>query len=303
MKKIMAIVNPDSGDGNNMKYVDRLRKKLASHFDKVDMKITSDNDDVIKYTKLACDENYHSICSFGGDGTIDVILNNLKDRENPPKLAIIPGGTGNILARRLGISANRTIAISTMNFKDTVAMDIGDLGDMCFSFFLSIGIIPETVHGVDADDKKEKGLLAYFINPNKLFRGENIYNLSIETENDSYVGEVDHMIVSMSNKYGQIKFSDVDASLGDGYAHVYILKHTKALEKMSTVFNILTSSLEDNENVVYFKAHDIKIKNLEDRDVETDLDGDKGPDLPIEIKILKKKVEFYYNPKGMLIKE
>lgn len=72
---------------------------------------------------------------------------------------------------------------------------------------------------------------------------------------------------------------------------------------MSTVFNILTSSLEDNENVVYFKAHDIKIKNLEDRDVETDLDGDKGPDLPIEIKILKKKVEFYYNPKGMLIKE
>ncbi|MDY6066024.1 MAG: diacylglycerol kinase family lipid kinase [Finegoldia sp.] len=303
MEKIIAIVNPDSGDGNNMKYVDRLEKKLSQYFDQVDMKITNDNDDVVAYTNLACEENYDSICSFGGDGTVNLIINILKDKENPPKLAIIPGGTGNILARRLGISRNRAIAISTMDFKNTISMDIGDLGDRCFSFFLSIGAIPESIHDADSEDKKDKGMLAYLVKPKKLFGDKSIYKLRVETESETYEGEVDHMVISMSNKFGQIKFSDVDANPSDGYAHIYILENSGALKKVSTVFNILTSSVEDNENVVYMKAKSVRIENLGEEKVETDLDGDEGPELPIEIKILNKKVDMYYNPKGIIVKE
>lgn len=55
--------------------------------------------------EIAADcEDYDIIASIGGDGTASDILSGIMDRRGPrPALAVIPGGSTNIMARNLGI--------------------------------------------------------------------------------------------------------------------------------------------------------------------------------------------------------
>ena len=50
-----------------------------------------------------------------------------------------------------------------------------------------------------------------------------------------------------------------------------------------------------NENIEYMKARHIKISS--DTELETDVDGDKSDNLPVEIKVLGQHIEIYSQPK------
>lgn len=294
MKNILAIVNPNSGDSSNNKYLDQLRKKLEDHFDKVEIELTRNDDHVQDLANKACQENYTAICSFGGDGTVNTIINEMRKYDNPPKLAIVPGGTGNILAQSLSISANKRTAINNMQFDKTQPIDVGVVGDRCFSFFFSIGTIPEAVHDASSEMKKQFGIFAYFFSSSRALRQARTHNLRVTTDSGSFEGRVDHLVVSMTNKYGRLKFSDVESNFDDGYGHVYILKDKAVGQKVSTVFNILGGNVEENETIAHLKARKITIENLDDNvSVDTDLDGDKGPSLPVDIEIIKGKIQIY----------
>ena len=48
----------------------------------------------------------------------------------------------------------------------------------------------------------------------------------------------------------------------------------------------ICEKLAESENVKYFKSTKIKIDILSEHKRESDIDGEKGPDLPLEITIL-----------------
>lgn len=292
--KILAIINPESGDSSTTDHLDRLRSKLNENFDTVHIELTKSEADVIDLADNACQEGYTAVCAFGGDGTVNSVINRLRLVQNPPKLCILPGGTGNILAQTLGIPANKKQAIEKLTFDKTQALDVGIVGDQCFSFFFSIGTIPEAVHDASSEMKKQFGIFAYFLSSTKALSEAQPYKLRVKTDSGKFEGSVDHLVVSMTNKYGRLKFSDVASDFDDGYCHLYVLKDKNIGQKASTVFNILGGNIEENDTIVHLKAKKILIENLDqDRDVETDLDGDKGPLLPVEIEILKGKIEVY----------
>ncbi|HET0119371.1 TPA: acylglycerol kinase family protein [Streptococcus pneumoniae] len=50
-----------------------------------------------------------------------------------------------------------------------------------------------------------------------------------------------------------------------------------------------------NDNIEYIKARNIKISS--DSELESDVDGDKSDNLPVEIKVLAQRVEVFSKPK------
>ena len=81
----------------------------------------------------------------------------------------------------------------------------------------------------------------------------------------------------------------------DGYANILILKDASILTKLSVIPDLLKGDVVVNENIEYIKARHIKISS--DSELETDVDGDKSDDLPVEIKVLGQHIQVYSQPK------
>ncbi len=213
--------------------------------------------------------------------------------EYRPKLAIIPGGTVNCLARLINTPMNKNLAIKSLDLDKTMKVDIGRANDRCFGYMLSIGAVPEAIHNVSSEDKAKFGPMAYFVNSSIKLSQAEVYNLRVKADEGEFEGTVDHLIVSLVNRFGNYEFSDVEGERNDGIGHVFILKENNILDKLSLLGNAIMGNIQDNENIIHFPTKNVEIEALNGEEVETDLDGEKGELLPVKIQILKQHIEVY----------
>lgn len=119
------------------------------------------------------------------------------------------------------------------------------------------------------------------------------YELDIQTNSGSYQGKVDHLVISITNKLGSLVFTKENKSLSNGKANVFILKDSHFMPRLATFSSALSGKVEESEKVEHFLASNIAITSLDHQETYVDLDGEKGPALPVKIEILKKHIEVY----------
>ena len=152
--------------------------------------------------------------------------------------------------------------------------------------------MPEAIHNVGIEDKTKFGMLAYAINTMKSVVTDQAFNIKVETDNGNYIGPASHVLVLLTNYFADKKIFDEDK---DGYANILILKDASILTKLSVIPDLLKGDVVVNDNIEYLKARHIKISS--DSELETDVDGDKSDNLPVEIKVLGQHIEVYSQPK------
>ena len=292
MQKIMLIINPTSGGEKALDYKEKLESKAKKYFEQVDTRITQKAQDATNFATEASRENYDAVLVFGGDGTVNEVISGIAEKDYIPKLAIIPGGTGNLITKLLEINQDIDGAIDELDFNSTNKIDIGKSNGNYFGYIFSIGSLPEAIHNVVIEDKTKFGMLAYAINTMKSVVTDQAFNITVETENGNYIGPASHVLVLLTNYFADKKIFDENK---DGYANILILKDASILTKLSVIPDLLKGDVVVNDNIEYIKARHIKISS--DSELETDVDGDKSDDLPVEIKVLGQHIEFYSQPK------
>lgn len=288
MKKIMLIINPTSGGEKALDYKEKLENKAREYFDDVETKITQKAKDATNFAEEAARERYESILVFGGDGTVNEVISGIAERDYIPKLGIIPGGTGNLITKLLEINQDIDGAIEELDFNLTDKIDIGKANDHYFGYIFSIGSLPEAIHNVEIEDKTKFGILAYAVNTMKSVMTDQVFNIKVETENGNYLGEASHVLVLLTNYFADKKIFEENK---DGYANILILKDASIFSKLSLIPDLLKGDLVENENIEYMKARTIKISS--DIELESDVDGDKSDNLPVDIKVLGQHIEVY----------
>ena len=288
----MLIINPTSGGEKALDYKEKLENKAKKYFEQVDTRITQKAQDATNFATEASREHYEAVLVFGGDGTVNEVISGIAEKDYIPKLAIIPGGTGNLITKLLEINQDIDGAIDELDFNSTNKIDIGKSNGNYFGYIFSIGSLPEAIHNVGIEDKTKFGMLAYAINTMKSVVTDQAFNITVETENGNYIGPASHVLVLLTNYFADKKIFDEDK---DGYANILILKDASILTKLSVIPDLLKGDVVVNENIEYMKARHIKISS--DSELETDVDGDKSDDLPVEIKVLGQHIEVYFQPK------
>lgn len=292
MKKIMLIINPTSGGEKALDYKEKLENKAREYFDDVETKITQKAKDATNFAEEAARERYESILVFGGDGTVNEVISGIAERDYIPKLGIIPGGTGNLITKLLEINQDIDGAIEELDFNLTDKIDIGKANGHYFGYIFSIGSLPEAIHNVEIEDKTKFGILSYAVNTMKSVMTDQVFNIKVETENGNYLGEASHVLVLLTNYFADKKIFEENK---DGYANILILKDASIFSKLSLIPDLLKGDLVENENIEYIKARTIKISS--DIELESDVDGDKSDNLPVDIKVLGQHIEVYSGPK------
>jgi YegS/Rv2252/BmrU family lipid kinase len=137
---IAIIINPISGGVRPE--VARGRAELASaivdrHGDPAEVFVTERAGHARELTKAALARGARLVMAWGGDGTINEVASTLAFGEVP--LGIVPAGSGNGLARQLGISPKPSEAIRHAISAEPRAIDVGEAGDRMFVNLAGIG--------------------------------------------------------------------------------------------------------------------------------------------------------------------
>jgi YegS/Rv2252/BmrU family lipid kinase len=108
---------------------------------------------------------YDAVFALGGDGTVMEVVGALSGTSIP--VGVLPGGTGNLIARVLGIPLDVRKAVPLLVAGERAAIDLGRIGDRRFAFAAGVGIDADMVERTPARLKRRLGVLAYVLTASK----------------------------------------------------------------------------------------------------------------------------------------
>jgi diacylglycerol kinase family enzyme len=99
----VLIYNPVAGRirGRHGEEMDRARAALIDLGVEVELQETTAPGAATQMARAAVDQGRQLVIACGGDGTINEVVNGLVGSQVP--LAVLPGGTANVLAKELGL--------------------------------------------------------------------------------------------------------------------------------------------------------------------------------------------------------
>ena len=161
--KALVVINPVAGPGRARTLgacTDLARSVLAAHNYESDIQVTSGPDDAFRFATQAVASNLDLVVAWGGDGTVNGAASAVAETNVP--LAIVPGGSGNGLARDLSIPLNAAEALRIAAAGTVRSIDAGDLHGSLFFNVAGVGFDACIAHRL-ATPGARRGLLGYVI--------------------------------------------------------------------------------------------------------------------------------------------
>ena len=159
IERVLLIVNPASRRGA------RSRDKALKAFRDAGVTCDSMPTEAPGHAAILAKTHahkYQAVFTLGGDGTVMEVLSALA-HQGPP-LGVLGGGTGNVVARTLGIPLNPSRAVPMLLNGDEATMDLGRLGDgRRFAIGVGVGLDATMISEAPARLKRRFGFMAYII--------------------------------------------------------------------------------------------------------------------------------------------
>ena len=95
----------------------------------------------------------------GGDGTVMSVVTALAGTD--VALAVLPAGTGNLLAANLGLGTDAATGVEVAIEGGRKRIDVGAVDDLCFAVMAGMGFDAQMLEGTSDIAKKHIGWLAY----------------------------------------------------------------------------------------------------------------------------------------------
>ena len=158
MKRILFIINPNSVN----KLKDRVENAIGSGINNsefiVRIEYTKSASHAADLSREAVNEGVDIIAAVGGDGTVNEVASQMINSSSI--LGIIPMGSGNGLARHLGISRNIEKAVALINAQNTNTIDTGLVNGKTFVSIAGVGF--DALIAEKFAQGTQRGFMGYF---------------------------------------------------------------------------------------------------------------------------------------------
>ena len=290
---IKYIVNPKSGATSSKLLVSGFREYLVDKGYDVRQVTTKS---LTHARELASEEAVKYDCALvviaGGDGTVREAAHGLEGSDKP--LLMLPCGTENLLASELGFDEKVETVIRAFESWNIRKLDLGKAAGRCFTSIAGIGFDGDVVHRVSAMRSGHIHHLDYFWPIWRTFWDYKFPFMKIEVDGQvmfegrgmAFVGNISRYAIGLEILSR--------ANYSDGLLDVcaYRCSHQYELIKHSVMTAVKKHTHTDS--VFYKQGKHIKITS--DVDVATEIDGDPGPNLPIDISVIEEAVKVIVPP-------
>lgn len=164
--------------------------------------------------------NYEYVIAVGGDGTVNEIAASIVGTDTG--LGILPFGSGNGLARFLGIPMNIPEAIKTLNKEQVAVIDSAKLNGQYFFNMAGMGFDAHISEVFSHD--KTRGFGAYIRSAFREIIKYKSEEYNIEIDGVPYLREAFMLSLANSSQYGNNAHVSPCASVQDGLLDVCIIK-------------------------------------------------------------------------------
>ncbi len=226
-------------------------------------------------TEQAVRERVDLVLGAGGDGTIRVICSGLAHTGIP--FGLIPAGTGNLLARNIGIPLDEVAALGVAfdgvdKAIDLVRLAVDDKPPDHFAVMAGIGLDAVIMEGVDPKMKKAVGSAAYFVSAARNANHPAMH-ATISVDDDPPIRRRAHLIV-----VGNVGFLLANIQLipgaraDDGMLDVLVASPRTLRDWVRLTTRVLARRRQPDDQLDRLKGHRVTI-TVEERD-RVQLDGD-----------------------------
>ncbi len=280
-----VIANPLAGFGRGRVSIRELRKRGSELG--VEVLETKSPRDATRLAREIVAKGASRVGVMGGDGTISEVADALAG--SPTELAILSVGTGNDIARSLGLPCNHLEeALAIAQNGRGVSVDVGMAGERHFLSVLGVGF-PAQVAAESNRLKWLRGHLAFMVAIYKALW--KMKPIAMEIELDSQVLSLECTSVLVLNTPftgGGLKFAP-DAKVDDGLFDIVVVGAIGKLNLMANFPRVYTGSHLNHSSFSLFRSSFVGIRASEPTGKM--LDGDVCGGTPVTARIVPRSLK------------
>ena len=267
-KNIHFIINPVSGTGKQENILKKIEKEIDAQIFNTHAHYTERENQATEIAKKLCSNEANVIVAVGGDGTVNEVSQALVNSNCV--LGIIPTGSGNGLARHLGIPQNVNKALRLLNTLNARKIDSCTANGEFFINVSGMGYDGHIAHRFA--EKRKRGMKTYL----KLILSEwwrysaKKYQIEI---NGKPVFKGKAVLISFANgtQFGNNIIISPESIEDDGIIELCILKPFRFYEIPHLLLDLATRRLHLNKRMEIISCSQATIKS---KYAKTHLDGE-----------------------------
>ena len=244
---------------SNSKIAKRIKEQVRIKFDENNYQVKISESSFKGETKTLAREAILNktdlIVACGGDGTINEIINEIKEREF--KIAIVPIGSGNGIARHFNIPLDISKSLDLILKHNYTYVDIGKVNESIFLGNVAFGIGADFIKNYHKINYK--GLVGYILAFIKTIFSIKEKQFIIDIDGERITSSPLILIVSNTNQQGYNFTVTPKAKADDGMLDMFIVENISYLRNIKNIFKIILGLNFSPGESIYKKIENLNI--------------------------------------------
>ncbi len=280
---VILIANPVARRASPQK-IRRAEELLKAAGHQVILRLTEKRGDAEEFARNSPDRSF--LLAAGGDGTFNEVMNGIVNTGR--KMAILPLGTTNVLAKELGVPENVEGAVAVALAGREHRISLGKITysgspspvTRHFCLMAGIGFDGETVYRISSTVKKYWGKGSYVLSGLRVLAGYSPGELTFEVNGKSFTGY--SAIIGKAPRYGGDFMITPDAKLANPELYAYIMHGKRRTDILRYALGVLRGSHIGLKTATYLRAESVRIQGK----AHIQTDGDYLGTTPAEITVI-----------------
>jgi len=300
MSKLRIIVNPISGSGKAVRFLKKLEQALSARSIAFETMLTGQAGDACREATVCQGKGYSAILCLSGDGTINEVINGLMAGQQDIPLGLIPFGSGNVIAKGLGLKRDINQFIELYQNERIIAVDLGRITnkESAGRYFISMvgaGYDAEVAHRYHISragkSKLQAHLFSYFPISIKTLWSYRMPRITIKLDGQPVSDDASFIQIANTHSYGGPFTFVPDALMDDGMLDTLWFKGRNRLNALLYFGMAFLGNGSAWPGSKLVRAQVIELSSADD--VRVQIDGDSCGQLPARIDIVPKAIKVF----------
>ena len=265
-RKALLIINPISGTRSKRGLTTLVRERLTPLGIELESRKTKASGDAYAWSREWVEKGGEIVISAGGDGTVNEVANALS--YSNCTLGILPFGSGNGLARSIGIPQDTYAALKIIEDGNILTCDRGVVNG--YPFYCTFGVGFDAAVSEKFASMKKRGRITYIRSAFREFLNYQSQTYVIVTDGKVITEKALLIAVCNAPQYGNNAFIGPKAILTDGLLDITVVHADNPLNTLLMSMDMFTGMLDKNRSIGTFRLPELTIIQASDGPVHLD---------------------------------